>query len=100
MPETGFDGEMTEAILTGPRRSRWIFTDFRPPSGKLPLRRNSASIWAFLCVTAFHPGNCYMQCGWCCSGEEEAVPFSAPFASDIKAAFLGDILLGVLQALF
>lgn len=40
MPETWFDVEMTEAILTGPRRSRWIFTDFRPPSGELPLRRN------------------------------------------------------------
>lgn len=50
------------------------FTDFRPPSGKLSLWRNSTSIWAFLCVTAFHPGNCYMRCGWCCLGEEEAVP--------------------------
>lgn len=64
MPETWFDGKMTEAILTGPRRSPVDFTDFRPPSGKLPLRRNSDYIFAFLGITAFHPGNCYMQKVW------------------------------------
>lgn len=60
------------------------FTDFRPPSGEFPLRRNLSSIYASFCVCAFHPGNGYMQkCGGSCLGEE-AWPFSPLSASDIR----------------